>query len=106
MVFIGRDYKQDLSWMDSFIYVDGKFRIFGRGASAFWKPAKVRRADTCARPGQQTGGLLITRVDPVYPAYGLNNHIEGFVKAVVTFDKNRSVKKMEIVVENPVLVDC
>lgn len=105
-VLIGREYKQELSWMDSFIYVDGRFRFFGRGSSAFWKPAKVRRADPCARPGQQTGGLLITRVDPVYPADALNNQIEGFVKAVLTVEKNGTVKSVEIVEGNPLLVDA
>ena len=105
-VLIGREYKQELSWMDSFIYVDGKFRFFGRGSSAFWKPAKVRRADPCARPGQQTGGLLITRVDPVYPADALNNQIEGFVKAVLTVERNGTVKSVEIVEGNPLLVDA
>jgi len=105
-VLTGREHKQELSWMDSFIYVDGKFRFFGRGASAFWKPAKVRRADPCARPGQQTGGLLISRVEPVYPADALNNHIEGFVKAVLTVAKNGAVKDVEIVEGNPLLVDA
>jgi hypothetical protein len=26
------------SWIDSFIYVDGAFRFFGRGGKAFWSP--------------------------------------------------------------------
>jgi hypothetical protein len=105
-MLIGRDFKPGLSWMDSFIYVDGKFRFFGRGSSSFWKPAKVRRADPCARPGQQTGGLIISRVEPVYPAEALNNHVEGFVKAVLIVEKNGTVKNVEIIEGDPLLVDA
>jgi hypothetical protein len=106
VVLVNGFYRDSVSWMDSFIYVDGKFRFFGRGSSTFWKPAKVRRADPCARTGQQTGGLLISRVEPVYPADALNNHTEGFVRAVLIVAKNGTVKSVEIVEGNPLLVDA
>lgn len=105
-VLVKGSYRDSVSWMDSFIYVEGKFRFFGRGSSPFWKPAKVRRPDPCARPGQQTGGLLITRIEPIYPADALNNHIEGFVKAVLTVEKNGTVKNVEIIEGNPLLLDA
>jgi hypothetical protein len=105
-VLANRVYQPVVSWMDSFVYIDGKFRFFSRGSSTFWKPANIRRADPCARPGQQTGGQLITKVNPVYPPDALNNHTEGFVKAVLTVAKNGSVKSVEIVEGNPLLVDA
>ena len=39
------------SWLDSFIYVDGAFRFFGRGASPSWSlPAQRNREVTTPKP--------------------------------------------------------
>ena len=94
------------SWMDSFIYVEGRFRFLGRGAYPFWDAANVRRADPCAKPGEQTGGQLLTRVEPTYPEEAKQKKIEGIVRLRLTVAKDGSVKEVEIVDGDPLLVDA
>jgi len=94
------------SWMDSFIYVDGLFRFLGRGAYPFWDAANVRRTDPCAKPGEQTGGRLVTRVEPSYPDEAKEKHVEGVVKVRVTVARDGSVQEVEIVEGDPLLIDA
>lgn len=88
--------KQISAWMDSFVYIDGKFRFLGRGAYPFWDAARIRMADPCAKPGEQTGGKLTKKVEPEYPDEAKAQHIEGFVKARLTIATDGTVKAVEI----------
>jgi TonB family protein len=102
-----RDQYQDLAgWMDSFLYIDGKFRFLGRGAYPFWDAAKVRLADPCAKPGEQTGGKLVKRVEPEYPQAAKDQHVEGVVAARLTIATDGSVKEVEITEGPEALVDA
>jgi TonB family protein len=93
-------------WMDSYIYVDGRFRFIGTGAHPFWDPAMVRRADPCAAPGSARGGKLIHRVEPTYPDEAQQRKVKGFVRMFVTVATDGSVKKIDIVDGNPLLVEA
>lgn len=93
-------------WMDSYIYVDGRFRFIGTGAHPFWDAARVRRADPCATPGVTQGGKIIQKVDPVYPEEARQRNIKGFVRMLVTVATDGSVKKIDIVDGNPLLVEA
>lgn len=95
---------QSVEWMDTFVYVDGQFRYFGGGAYPFWDPARTPRADPCAGPGGQTGGQLVSRIDPIYPDEAGQRHIEGVVKMHVTVSEDGSVKQVVVVEGNPLLV--
>jgi TonB family protein len=94
------------SWMDSFVYLDGRFRFLGRGAYPFWDAANVRRADPCAKPGEQTGGQLVTKVDPVYPEEAKQKGVSGVVRVRVTVATDGSVKEVEIIEGDPLLIDA
>ena len=94
------------SWMDSFVYIDGKFRFLGRGAYPFWDAARIRLADPFAKPGEQTGGKLIKRVEPEYPESAKDQRVEGCVKARLTIATDGTVKEVEITEGPPALVDA
>ena len=92
-----------VSWMDNFIYVDGKFRFFGPGGYPFWDPPNIRLADPC---GGAPSGQLIHRVEPEYPDEARQKHIEGFVRMRVTVATDGSVKAIDIVDGDPLLVEA
>ena len=95
------------TWMDGFVYVGGRFRFYGKGGHSFWDPRPVRLADPCGpNDGTQPNGRLIHRVEPIYPDEAKRKHVKGFVKMVVTVAKDGSVKDVEIVEGNPLLVDA
>jgi TonB family protein len=96
----------DVSWMDSFVYLDGAFRFYGKGGSSFLDPAKVRLADPCSKNGIQQGGKLIHRVEPVYPEQAKEKHVEGFVKMVLTVAPDGSVSQVKIIEGDPLLLDA
>ena len=93
------------SWMDSYLYIDGRFRFLGRGAYPFWDAARVRLADPCAKPGEQTGGKLVTRIEPEYPQTAKERKIEGSVTARLTIAADGTVSNVEITGGPPELVD-
>jgi TonB family protein len=94
------------AWLDSFIFVDGKFRFFGKGAYPFWDPVRVHLADPCSGIGVSTTGGILHKVAPVYPAEAQSKHVQGFVRMRVTVATNGSVKAVEIVDGDPLLVEA
>ena len=102
-----RDEEKTLtSWMDSFVYIDGKFRFLGRGAYPFWDAARVRLADPCAKPGEQTGGKLTRKVEPEYPQAAKELRIQGTVKARLTIGTDGAVEAVEITGGPPELAEA
>jgi TonB family protein len=93
----------DLAWMDSFIYVDGAFRFYGKGAGSFFDPVRVRLADPCSPNGEQLGGKVIHRVEPVYPEEAKAKQPKGFVKMIVTVAADGSVKDVNVTEGDPLL---
>jgi len=77
------------SWMDSFVYSDGRFRFLGGGAYPFWN-----------------GPILIKQVEPVYPKEAKRQHVQGTVSARLTIAKGGSVKEVEIIEGDPMLVEA
>ncbi len=57
-MFMKDRYHPFISWTDSFIYVDGRFRFAGSGAHPFWEGAPTRAADASAQPSDPSGGKL------------------------------------------------
>ncbi|HEY4840040.1 MAG TPA: energy transducer TonB [Candidatus Acidoferrales bacterium] len=94
------------AWLDSFTFVDGKFRFFGKGAYPFWDPVRVHLADPCSGIGVSTTGGILHKVAPVYPAEAQSKHVQGFVRMRVTVATNGSVKAVEIVDGDPLLVEA
>ncbi len=77
------------SWMDSFIYWDGRFRFLGSGAYPFWN-----------------GPILIKQVEPVYPEEAKQQRVQGTVSARLTIARDGSVKEVEIIEGEPMLVEA
>jgi TonB family protein len=96
----------DSSWMDSFVYLDGAFRFYGKGGSTFFDPVRVRLADPCSRNGVQPGGTLIHRVEPEYPEQARAKHIAGFVKMLLTVAPDGSVNQVKVIEGDPLLVEA
>jgi TonB family protein len=92
--------------MDSYLYLDGGFRFLGRGAYPFWDAARVRLADPCAKPGEQTGGKLTARIEPEYPQSAREHNIEGNVTARLTIATDGTVSNVEITGGPPELVEA
>jgi len=102
----GEGPEQSVVWADLFVYIDGQFRFFGRGAYPFWDPARTPRVDPCAGPGEQTGGELVKKIDPLYPARAEAEHVEGVVKMHITVSEAGSVKEVVVVEGNPLLAEA
>lgn len=88
-VFANGKMRSGPSWMDSFIYLEGRFRFFGNGAYPFWN-----------------GPILIKEVEPVYPEEARQKHVQGTVSAWVTITKSGSVKGVEIIDGDHLLVEA
>ena len=95
------------SWMDTYIYMDGAFRFYGKGGSTFWNPVKIHRADPCGpNNGKQPNGWLIHRVEPEYPEEAKRKHVKGLVNMILTVAEDGSVRDVKISEGNPLLVDA
>jgi TonB family protein len=92
-----------VTWMDTFIYVDGKFRFFGPGGYPFWDPPNIRLANPCGGP---PSGQLIHRVEPEYPEEAHQKHVEGFVRMRVTVATDGTVKAIDVLDGDPLLVEA
>ncbi len=95
------------SWEDTFIYLDGAFRFYGKGGYTFWNPVKIHRADPCGlNNGTQPNGRLIRRVEPEYPEEAKRKHAKGVVMMILTVAEDGSVRGVKIFEGNPLLVDA
>jgi TonB family protein len=94
------------TWMDSFVYVDGAFRFFGKGAHSFWDPARIHLADPCSKDGGQPGGRIIHRVEPTYPDKAKQKNKKGAVRLLVTVAPDGTVKDVEVIDGDPILVEA
>jgi hypothetical protein len=93
--------------MDGYVYVEGRFRYYGRGSSSFWDPVRVRLADPCGpNDGTQPNGRLIHRVEPTYPDEAKTETHQRFRKNGSPVAKDGSVKDVKISEGNPLLVDA
>jgi protein TonB len=97
---------RNADWTDSFIYLDGKFRFFGKQAYSSGDPVRIRVADPCAAKGATPGGKVIYKVDPVYPDEARQKKIRGSVRMLVTVATDGSVKNIQIASGSPLLVDA
>jgi hypothetical protein len=90
----------------SFVYVDGAFRFFGPGTDPFWdslgQPPEPACSDSPPVPGRLTYRFPPTEV---YSTPGKKNRVLGKVQMDVPVAADGSVKHVEIVSGDPLLLD-
>jgi TonB family protein len=91
----------DRTWMDTFIYIDGAFRFYGKGGSTFLDPVRVRLADPCSN--HQLGGKPLSQTAPEYSEEAKQQHLTGLVRLMVTVSPDGSVKAVKVEAGDPVL---
>jgi TonB family protein len=99
------DWGSNTLWKGSFMYIDGAFRFFGLDAYPFWDLLDDQPGGYCANPREQ-GGQVVHKVQPVYPAEAKQKHIHGIVRMHVTVAKDGSVKQVDILSGNPLLLNA
>jgi len=98
--------KDSTLWADTFAYEDGAFRFAGFGAWPFWawEDGSEGRAPTGGRFSQP--GILITKIEPVYPPYAKAIGLEGVVVVHALIDKEGRVKSAEVLNGDPLLAQA
>jgi TonB family protein len=94
-----------VSWMNTFVYVEGAFLFLGGGAYPFWDPVRIHRPDTCDPQGHQPGGRLLAPVTPMYPEEAKSKGVQGTVRLRVDVTKDGSVSSADIMNGDPLLAD-
>lgn len=95
----GRD---PTSWVFSFVYLDGKFRIVG-GTCTFWdEPVRIALSQGALPTRIRMGGnlqaaALIHMVQPKYPKSAKKDHIQGTVVLHAIIGKDGTIQQLEAV---------
>ena len=100
-----KDWGTETTWKGSFICVDGAFRFFGLESDPFWDLKDDEPSALCADQRVQ-GGQVLHKVQPVYPAEAMRKHLTGSVQLSVTVAKDGSVKQVETVSGDSLLLDA
>lgn len=80
------------SWVFSFVYADGHFRVVG-DTYPFWAE-DVHAA------------RLLHKVSPDYPKKARKEHVEGLVRLHAIIGKDGSIRELEIISGHPLLADA
>jgi TonB family protein len=89
--------------LGNFVYVDGGFRYIDYGVMQALSTApvmRVRIAGDVAKP------KLVNYVPPAYPPLARQNHVQGTVKLHVILSKEGTVRSVELVSGDPLLVEA
>jgi TonB family protein len=88
------------SWVNSFVYIDGKFRYVG-GTYPFWWEGLQRIRRPLA--GDVQAARLIRKVAPEYPKKARKQHIEGTVRIHAIIGKDGAPRSLTVVSGDPLL---
>jgi len=86
----------DRSWVNSFVYVEGRFRYVG-GTYPFWAEELQRLRRPESIPGNFHQARLIHRVSPNYPKEARRQHVEGLVRLQVLIDKKGKTRVLKTI---------
>ena len=89
--------RNQASWGDALTYEDGAFRFIGFGAPPFWVWEKGSEGAAPKNGSFVQAAVLISMVQPVYPASARALGIEGVVSLHFVIDKNGFVKNVTVV---------
>lgn len=94
-------------WVNSFVYVEGHFRIIG-GMYPFWAEGleSMRRPVPADLAGHVQNAHIIHKVAPKYPKEARKNHVEGVVRLHLNIGKDGSPHDIELISGDSLLVDA
>jgi TonB family protein len=95
----------DRSWVNSFVYLEGRFRYVG-GTYPFWAEALQRLRRPESIPGNFHQARLIHRVSPNYPKEARKQHIEGLVRLQVLIDKKGKTRVLKTISGDALLTEA
>jgi TonB family protein len=100
----------DRSWVNSFVYLEGRFRYAG-GTYPFWAEdlQQVRRPQ--AGPLQKgpftvTSARLVHKVSPKYPKKARKERVEGVVRLHAIIGKDGTPRELTVLSGDPLLTDA
>jgi TonB family protein len=91
------------SWVNSFVYVDGRFRYVG-GTYPFWWEDLQRIRRPLA--GDVHAARLIYKVAPEYPKKAREKRVEGVVRLRVVVGKDGTLHGFTVVTGDPLLTEA
>lgn len=102
--------KTERSWVNSFVYMDGRFRYVG-GTYPFWaEELQGLRSSAIAGPGagprSVTSARLIHKVSPEYPKKARKKGVEGVVRLHAIIGKDGTVHELTVVYGDSLLTDA
>ena len=101
--FLGKD---EVSWVETFVYEKGEFRFIGLGARPFWIWKEAPHPAVWGNGHFHQPPVLIHQVPPDYPIGAEAQHIQGDVLLRARVDKEGKVANVEVLQGDPLLVDA
>lgn len=100
--------KLDRSWVNSFVYVDGRFHYVG-GTYPFWSEGlqQVRRPQAGPQGfGNIQSARLVRKVSPSYPKKARRAGVEGTVRLHAIIGKDGAVRELSVISGDSLLTDA
>jgi len=100
------------SWVNSFVYIDGRFRYVGGTYPFWWEELQGLRSTPMGTPGtgpidfRVSAARLIHKVAPEYPKKARKKRVEGVVRLHAIIGKDGRVYDLEVVSGDPLLTDA
>ncbi len=97
----------DRSWVNSFVYVVGRFRYVG-GTYPFWAEGlqQIRRPQAGKGALSVRSARLVHKVSPKYPKEARKQHVEGVVRLHAIIGKNGAPRELTVLSGDPLLTDA
>lgn len=97
------------SWVSSFVYVYGHFRVVG-GTYPFWAESLqlLRRTSAGMPQGPISihAGRILHKVSPDYPKKARKRGVEGSVRLHAIIGKDGSIRELSVISGDPLLTDA
>lgn len=99
------------SHVNSFVYLDGRFRYVGGTYPFWWEDLqRIRRGSSALAQGRDPivmhAARLINKVSPEYPKKARKHHIEGTVRLHAIISKDGAPRKLDVISGDPLLADA
>jgi len=100
----------DRSWVNSFVYLEGRFRYVG-GTYPFWAEGlqQIRRPQLGPSPKGSFSvkpARLVHKVTPDYPKKARKQHVEGVVRLHAIIGKDGTPRELTVLYGDPLLTEA
>ena len=100
-VTVGAPGRGSATWVDSFVYLEGAFRLIGIGASPFWSAPHFS-----VPQGNFQMARVIHKVPPTYPLDPGQQVLEGSVRLRATITTEGTVSELKVLDGHPILAQA